>query len=361
VASFARHHQRQARFNAVSVQNYIQDAEITISFVDEIRNRANYSFDLGEDQTMKTTFSSLVKLVPALALAAMLTAGVTGQVVAQDPAAPAPAADAAAPAADPAAAPAMDPAAAPPADGSVPAAPAATDANSNMEEVVNPYGISNMWAQGDFLSHSTVVVLSIMAIGTWYILIMRFFDQTILLRQATAAQKSFWAAGSLKEGMAKLEANSAFRTIVDDGLKATEHHEGKLTDTVDLNEWVTLSLARSTDAINARLQGGLSFLASVGSTAPFVGLLGTVWGIYHALVAIGIAGQASIDKIAGPVGEALIMTAFGLIVAVPAVLGYNYLIRRNKVALERVRNFAADIHAVLLSGARSAAPARARA
>ena len=306
---------------------------------------------------MKMTFSSIVKMVPALALAAVLTTGVVGKVVAQDAAAPAaPAADASAPA------PAADPNAAPAAaDPSAPAAPAAPASGSGQEQVENPYGLSNLWESGDFLSHSTVVVLSIMAIGTWYILIMRLVDQTILMRQAATAQKSFWAAGSLKEGMAKLEANSAFRTIVDDGLKATEHHEGKLTDTVDLNEWVTLSLARSTDAVNARLQGGLSFLASVGSTAPFVGLLGTVWGIYHALIAIGIAGQASIDKIAGPVGEALIMTAFGLIVAVPAVLGYNWLVRRNKVAIERVRNFAADIHAVLLSGARSAAPARARA
>ncbi len=298
---------------------------------------------------MKTTFSSFVKLLPALALAAVLMAGTAAQVVAQETPAAAPADAAAAPAAS-----TETPAA------EAPAAPAAAS-TATQEEVKNPYGLDNLWSSGDFLSHSTIIVLSIMAIGTWYILIMRLVDQTILLRQAATAQKSFWAAGSLKEGLAKLEANSAFRSIVDDGLKATEHHEGKLTDTVDLNEWVTMSLSRSTDAINARLQGGLSFLASVGSTAPFVGLLGTVWGIYHALIAIGIAGQASIDKIAGPVGEALIMTAFGLIVAVPAVLGYNFLVRRNKVALERVRNFAADIHAVLLSGARAAAPARARA
>ena len=295
---------------------------------------------------MKMTFSSIVKLVPALALAAVLTTGMVGNVAAQDAPAAAPAADATA--------------AAPAADATAPAAPAAAS-TATQEEVKNPYGLDNLWSSGDFLSHATIIVLSIMAIGTWYILIMRLVDQTILLRQAATAQKSFWAAGSLKEGLAKLEANSAFRAIVDDGMKATEHHEGKLTDAVDLNEWITLSLSRSTDAVNARLQGGLSFLASVGSTAPFVGLLGTVWGIYHALIAIGIAGQASIDKIAGPVGEALIMTAFGLIVAVPAVLGYNWLVRRNKVALERVRNFAADIHAVLLSGARSAAPARARA
>jgi biopolymer transport protein ExbB len=284
--------------------------------------------------------SKILAVVPAVAFAVALA---TSPVVSY-------AADEA-----PAAAPAAEPAAAPAADAAAPAAPAA--AAGSTETIENPYGLENLWASGDFLSHTTVVVLAIMSMGTWYILIMRLVDQTVLMKQANTAQKSFWAAGSLKEGMAKLEPNSAFRAIVDDGLKATEHHEGKLTDTVDLNEWVTMSLARSTDAVNFRLQGGLSFLASVGSTAPFVGLLGTVWGIYHALVKISLAGQASIDKVAGPVGEALIMTAFGLIVAVPAVLGYNWLVRRNKVALDRVRNFASDIHAVLLSNR----PGRARA
>jgi biopolymer transport protein ExbB len=299
-----------------------------------------------------TFCSKILAWVPAVAIAMVLaTSPVTTYAADEAPAA--------APAAEPAAAPAADSAAAPAADATAaPAAPAA--APGGVETIENPYGLNNLWASGDFLSHATVIVLAIMSMGTWYILIMRLVDQTVLMKQAQTAQKNFWAAGSLKEGMAKLEPNSAFRAIVDDGLKATEHHEGKLTDTVDLNEWVTLSLARSTDAVNFRLQGGLSFLASVGSTAPFVGLLGTVWGIYHALVKISLAGQASIDKVAGPVGEALIMTAFGLIVAVPAVLGYNWLVRRNKVALDRVRNFASDIHSVLLSG-RSTTTARARA
>lgn len=296
-------------------------------------------------------YSKILAVVPAVALAVALATSPVVSYAADEAPAAAPADAAAAPAAEPAAA---DPAAAPAADAA--AAPAAAAAGST-ETIENPYGLENLWASGDFLSHATVVILAIMSMGTWYILIMRLVDQTVLMKQATTAQKSFWAAGSLKEGMAKLEPNSAFRAIVDDGLKATEHHEGKLTDTVDLNEWVTMSLARSTDAVNFRLQGGLSFLASVGSTAPFVGLLGTVWGIYHALVKISLAGQASIDKVAGPVGEALIMTAFGLIVAVPAVLGYNWLVRRNKVALDRVRNFASDIHAVLLSNR----PGRARA
>ncbi len=306
------------------------------------------------DIRLKTT--SFLRLLPAVALAAVLATGFVASALAQDaPAAPAAApADAAAPAADAAAAPA-DPNAAP-ADQS---APATGEASASAEEVENPYGLDALWNQGDLISKGTLIILVVMSMGTWYILIMRLVDQTIVMRQAATAQKSFWSAGSLKEGMAKLEPNSAFRAIVDDGLKATEHHEGKLTDAVDLHEWVTMSLMRSTDAVNYRLQSGLAFLASVGSTAPFVGLFGTVWGIYHALIKIGIAGQASIDKVAGPVGEALIMTAFGLAVAVPAVLAYNWLVRRNKVALERVRSFSADIHSVLLSGTSKAARARA--
>ncbi|MGZ5105541.1 MAG: MotA/TolQ/ExbB proton channel family protein, partial [Usitatibacter sp.] len=134
------------------------------------------------------------------------------------------------------------------------------------------------------------------------------------------------------------------------GVKSTQHHEGKLLEQIDLNTWVTMSLQRAVDNVSSRLQDGLAFLATVGSTSPFVGLFGTVWGIYHALTAIGIAGQASIDKVAGPVGEALIMTAFGLAVAVPAVLGYNWLVRRNKVANEQLRAFGADLHMVLMSG-----------
>ena len=283
--------------------------------------------------------SKLTAWISAIAVVAVLGSAVAA--VAQDaaPAAPAaPAADAAAPAAAPA------DAMAPAATGGAPAAATPQAA------VENPYGIEHMLKNGDFVNRSTFTILVLMSAGSWYITIMRLIDQTILMRQAVTAQKSFWAAGSLKEGLAKLEPNSAFRALVSDGLKAAEHHDGKLTDQIDLNEWVSMSLQRATDAINYRLQGGVAFLASVGSTAPFVGLFGTVWGILNALIAIGVAGQVSIDRVAGPLGEALIMTAIGLIVAVPAVLGYNMVVRRNKVALERVRNFSADIHAVLLAG-----------
>jgi biopolymer transport protein ExbB len=215
---------------------------------------------------------------------------------------------------------------------------------------VNVYGPSHLWTTGGFIDRGVIIILGIMSLGTWYILFTRLWDQQRLMNQGKTARKNFWTAGSLKEGMAKLEAGSAYRSIVQDGLKSAEHHDGKLTDRVDLNEWVTMSLQRAVDGISAEMQAGIAFLASVGSTAPFIGLFGTVVGIINALVAIGIAGQASIDKVAGPVGEALNMTALGLFVAVPAVLAYNWLVRRNKVALEEVRNFSADVHAVLVSG-----------
>jgi biopolymer transport protein ExbB len=172
------------------------------------------------------------------------------------------------------------------------------------------------------------------------------------MKSGDQAAKDFWAAGSIKAGVEKLKEGSAFRYIAETGIKASEHHEGTLVEQIDLHTWVSMSVQRAMDSINSRLQNGLAFLATVGSTAPFVGLFGTVWGIYHALVAIGISGQASIDKVAGPVGEALIMTAIGLAVAVPAVMGYNWLVRRNKTAMEKVRTFGSDVHNVLLAGKR---------
>jgi len=232
-------------------------------------------------------------------------------------------------------------------------AAAMADANAAGEDVVevtNPYGLEALWAQGDFVAKGTLIILVVMSMGSWFILLTRLWDQQVVFNHAKTATNGFWNASNLKEGLVKLEPNSAFRSIVEEGLKAAEHHEGKLTDQIALTDWVTMSLQRSTNDVSSHLQKGLAFLAAVASSAPFVGLFGTVWGIYHALVAIGIAGQASIDKVAGPVGEALIMTAIGLAVAVPAVLGYNWLVSRNKVVLETVRNFAADVHAVLLSG-----------
>jgi biopolymer transport protein ExbB len=240
-----------------------------------------------------------------------------------------------------------------------PPAAAAAAPTVTKEVIDNPYGLEALWRQGDFVSKGTLIILVIMSMGSWYIIFVKLWEQSKLSREGRAMGASFWKAASLKEGASALKANSAYRYIADSGIEANEHHEGALTENIDLNTWVTMSVQRSVDNVNNRLQDGLAFLATVGSTAPFVGLFGTVWGIYHALTAIGIAGQASIDKVAGPVGEALIMTAIGLAVAVPAVMGYNWLVRRNKVLMETVRSFGADVHAVLLGKSGEAAAATA--
>ncbi|MDQ2820269.1 MAG: MotA/TolQ/ExbB proton channel family protein [Pseudomonadota bacterium] len=258
-------------------------------------------------------------------------------------AATAPAADAAAPAAAPAAA-ATD----------APAAPAA--APGTKEEVHNPFGISAVW-EGGFVPRATLIILALMSMGTWYIIITKFLDQMKIFKQSKEATAKFWKAPSITAGSASLKEGSPFRFIAETGTKATQHHDGALLEQIDLSTWVTMSIQRAVDKVQSRLQDGLSFLATVGSTAPFIGLFGTVWGIYGALTAIGMTGNASIDKVAGPVGEALIMTAFGLLVAVPAVLGYNWLVRRNKSAMEDVRSFSADVHSVLISGAMSSSEA----
>jgi biopolymer transport protein ExbB len=237
------------------------------------------------------------------------------------------------------------------------ATPAATPAAAagpavTKETIENPYGLEALWKQGDFVSRGTLIIMIIMSMGSWYIIFTKLFEQRKLLKSAKAAGESFWKSGSVKKGLDTLDQGSAFRFIAEQGLQADEHHEGSLVEQIDRHTWITMSVQRAVDNIGSRLQDGLAFLATVGSTAPFVGLFGTVWGIYHALTAIGIAGQASIDKVAGPVGEALIMTAFGLAVAVPAVMGYNWLIRRNKLVMERVRAFSGDLHNVLLAGKR---------
>jgi biopolymer transport protein ExbB len=184
------------------------------------------------------------------------------------------------------------------------------------------------------------------------VILTKLWDQRKLKQSARVVEKQFWTAPSLKDGVERLKKGDEFRAIAEDGLRAASHHDGRLTDRIDLHEWITMSLQRAVDAVNSRLQTGLGLLATVGSVAPFVGLFGTVWGILKALVGIGISGQASIDKVAGPVGEALIMTAIGLFVAVPAVMGYNWLLGRNKGLQEALRNFASDLHAYLVSGAR---------
>jgi biopolymer transport protein ExbB len=262
-----------------------------------------------------------------------------GTADAQDAAAPA---DPAATAAPADAVPAPDPFGAPAPDVAAPSLAPETAV------VENPYGIGHLWEEGDAVSKGILFILAVMSLGTWYIFVTKYWEQARLLGQAKTTEKKFWTAANLEDGIEKLGKNNVFRNVAERGQQAMARQGGMLSQA----DWVQMSLTRAVDEENARLAGGISFLASVGSTSPFVGLFGTVWGILNALTAIGIAGQASIDRVAGPVGEALIMTALGLAVAVPAVLCYNLLVRRNKVLNEKFRSFSSDLQTYLLSSKR---------
>ena len=282
----------------------------------------------------------LTHLTVAAALVAILGAA-SGPAVAQNtPAAPAMAAPASNTAAAPAAGGTMAPAAAP-----APAAPAVTPPAASAQPTENPYGLGDIVAKRNPVSMTILIILAVMSVGTWYIFFMKYFEQSRILTQARTVEKRFWTSGTLAEGVDKLPKNSMFRSVADAGIRASQGG----TSLVGLNDWIAMSLTRQLEDANSRLQSGIAFLASVGSTAPFVGLFGTVWGILQALIAIGVAGQASIDKVAGPVGEALIMTALGLGAAVPAVLLYNFLVRRNKVINEKLRGFAGDLQTYLIT------------
>ena len=206
----------------------------------------------------------------------------------------------------------------------------------------NKFGFMEALEAGGFIAWATVAILAVMSFGSFFILITKWIEQRTIMNQYRDVRASFWLAPTLREGSAKLEKNSAWRQIVEDGLAAEDQHS-KMVNETDAHDWLYGSLARSEASVNARLASGLPFLASVGATSPFIGLFGTVVGIYRALIAIGIAGSASIDKVAGPVGEALIMTALGLLVAVPAVLAYNYLQARNKRIAESLQGFSTDV------------------
>ena len=224
--------------------------------------------------------------------------------------------------------------------------------NQAISTVNNPYGLAGILNSGDIVAQGVVALLLLMSLMSWYIILTKLWDQRRLKQSARAAEKQFWSAPSIKDGVERLKKGDNFRIVAEDGLRAVSHHEGRLTDRIDMHEWITMSLQRSVDQVNSNMSKGLGFLATVGSSAPFVGLFGTVWGVMNALIAIGLAGQASIDKVAGPVGGALIMTALGLFVAVPAVWGYNWLLGRNKALQDAVSHFASDLHAFLVSGAR---------
>ncbi len=214
----------------------------------------------------------------------------------------------------------------------------------------NPYGIAALWHNAHSVDMGVLIMLGIMSMGSWYILAIKMLEQRKAGSFAREAAEKFWGAGTVAQGAAALNKDSPYQFIAAAGVDATKKHGG-LMGHIPLNDWISMSIQRSVDRVNREMQGGLSFLATVGSISPFVGLFGTVWGIYGALTQIGMSGQASIDKVAGPVGSALIMTALGLAVAVPAVLAYNYLISRNKAVMDDIRGFGSDLHSVLLGSA----------
>jgi biopolymer transport protein ExbB len=221
----------------------------------------------------------------------------------------------------------------------------AAAANGAAPAAAPQFGIGDALTQGGVIAWLTLGVLVIMSAGSWYIFFVKLIDQNRIIREGRRARTTFWQSPTLRDAANKLDKNGAYRQIVEDGLLAEEQHN-KLTDPTDQHEWMMSSLTRSQGAITSKLSGGLAFLATVGSTAPFVGLFGTVVGIYRALIKIGAAGQASISA----VGEALIMTALGLVVAVPAVMQYNWLMRRNKAIGEQLLRFATDVHGYMMSG-----------
>ena len=229
-----------------------------------------------------------------------------------------------------------------------PATIASAKAKPSLDKEANPYGLASLWTQSDLVAKLVLLLLVIMSMGSWYVIVAKLIEQARMGAQAKKADAEFWSADTVRAGAEKLPAGSPFRFIADAGLDASKKHSG-LHARVDFADWIDMSIHRATERVQRRLSNGMSVLATVGSTSPFVGLFGTVWGIYHALTAIGIAGQASIDKVAGPVGESLIMTAIGLAVAVPAVLGYNWLLRRNVAVMDDVRDFAAELQTVMLA------------
>jgi biopolymer transport protein ExbB len=324
---------------------------------------------------MMKTFEKTAKFVTAMALlvglsaapalaqtAAPVTAPATppaatsptpDSIATTPPAATAPGAAAPAASATPAGT-APDANAAPAAAGAAPAgaAPAAVLPPDNSAEttttVANPYGLGALWASGDIVARATLLILVIMSMGSWYVLITKAIMQFRIFAQAKRVNATFWQSGSVATGAQQMQPGTPFKFIAQSGLESIEQHTG-LLDKIDIHSFTASALDDAVTTVQSKMQDGLALLGTVGSTAPFVGLFGTVWGIYHALTAIGIAGQASIDKVAGPVGEALIMTAIGLAVAVPAVLGYNFLVRRNKRVMDMIRKFAKRILFVLLS------------
>jgi biopolymer transport protein TolQ len=198
--------------------------------------------------------------------------------------------------------------------------------------IENPYGLGALIANGDIIARSILAILLIMSLLTWFIMITKFFDQRRQRKQAIEAEREFWSSSSLTDALNKLKGTSnPFRALAETGKQAYEYHETnktRLSGAIGTSEWITESLQRTADTVISRMQSGLPVLASVGATAPFVGLLGTVIGILNAFQQIATQKTSGIGAVAGGISEALVTTAFGLLVAIPAVMAFNYFTGR---------------------------------
>ena len=212
----------------------------------------------------------------------------------------------------------------------------------------NPYGLAAIWLQGDWVAKGCLLLLAIMSTASWVVLVTKTLVLRLLRKQTADALGAFSDVRHFAARVSSLSADNPLRFVADSGSVAAQQYT-VVKPRVDYDTWLIRAIEQALSLLQTRMQEGMAVLATIGSTAPFVGLFGTVWAIYSALVKIGASGQASIDRVAGPVGEALIMTAIGLAVAVPAVFGYNWLLRQNKLALESVRSFGARLHVMLLA------------
>lgn len=220
-------------------------------------------------------------------------------------------------------------------------------------------GFGHFFAQADFVAKTILVIMLLASVTSWYLIVTKALSNWRARRRSERFLDFFWNAPSLAEVAVHLEGehpDEPFSHLAYHGILASRHHErhgiNRLNEAGSSSDFVTRTLRKTIDEETAKMESGLTILASVGSTAPFLGLFGTVWGIYHALMAIGMSGAGTLDKVAGPVGEALIMTAIGLAVAIPAVLGYNFLVRANRVVLAQLDAFAHDLFAFLATGAK---------
>ena len=216
------------------------------------------------------------------------------------------------------------------------------------QQVANPYGLGAVWSQGDWVAKLSLALLVIMSIASWAVMVRKFLELRKIELHAKEAHTAFDNISAVSANLTRLSVDNPLKFVSDSGADAVRQYAA-LKPRVDYDTWLIRAIESALSSVQTRMQDGLALLATIGSTAPFVGLFGTVWAIYSALIKIGASGQASIDRVAGPVGEALIMTAIGLAVAVPAVFGYNWLLRKNKLAMESMRSFGAKLHIVLLA------------